>query len=197
MKLVRNLTTLGLIAIVTSVVQAQNIALNKPVTLFGTFGTLRPGAIFGPAPLANANSLVDGTYLAEGTPWQNGTVWWDAQAPGATTNSIEIDLLGVYEINFVGIQGDNNDEYRIEYLNASNVWVPGARALTMSGAGMRTRTGNIGPWIAKKVRLTGLVGDQYYSLSEFQAHGTLVPEPSSMLAMVAGLALICRRRTAS
>src|SRR6476661_5817854 len=55
----------------------QNVALGRPVTLVGTFGVLRPGSEWAPAPApAAAATVVDGVFLPAATTWTQGTVWW-------------------------------------------------------------------------------------------------------------------------
>lgn len=56
---------------------------------------------------------------------------------------------------------------------------------------------SVGPLVSKGFIINGLNGDNYYSVSEFQAFGQAVPEPASLVVLGAGaLAAACRRRKA-
>ena len=117
MKLVR---PLGLLASFVPLIASAdvNVALNKPVSLVGAFGALRPGSRFGTLPLAPAASLTDGVFLPEGRQWQTGTVWWDVNVAGGANDHIKIDLQGLFTVTSVNLQCDNNDRYRIWSINA-------------------------------------------------------------------------------
>lgn len=172
-----------------------NVALNKPVTITGEVGIIT--TIFPDAPTAPLSSLVDGVYLPEGTDWQDGTVWWDERHPGSADNLVEIDLEGLFSISSLSIQADNNDGYRIFVRDGSGLWTLRAEAGTVIGAGMRERAGDFMPFEATAFRIDAIGGDQFYSLSEFQAIGQSIPEPASLLlfaAALAGLGLSRRRK---
>lgn len=175
-----------------------NVALNKPVTITGEVGIItccfEDASTYPPAPLS---SLVDGVKLLEGTNWQDGTVWWDERHPGSADNLVEIDLEGLFSISSLSIQADNNDGYRIFVRDGSGLWTLRAEAGTVIGAGMRERAGDFMPFEATAFRIDAIGGDQFYSLSEFQAIGQSIPEPASLLlfaAALAGLGLSRRRK---
>jgi hypothetical protein len=178
----------------SSMASAQNIAAGAPVSLSGTFGTLRSGAVWSPGPLANASSVTDNVFLSEGSVWQTNTVWWDAFATGAASNRITIDLLGLYEVTGVTLQGDDNEQYNFEYLDSTNNWVAGGFVPVAGGGGLRTRSLTSTSWMASKIRISASGGDGYYSVSEFQAQGRAVPEPTTLLAMSIGSMLLVRKR---
>ncbi|MCC6685944.1 MAG: hypothetical protein IT205_03005 [Fimbriimonadaceae bacterium] len=154
---------------------SANVALGKSVTLQGTFGTLRPGSIFSPTSLASPTSVTDGFMPNEATAWQANTVWWDAQASGAGSNKVIVDLGGMFTVNRCVLQGDNGDSYLVEAQLTDNSWVPFATLGFVTLGGMRYRdSGLVSPVSAKAFRISASGGDQYYSISEFQA---LEPAP--------------------
>jgi len=178
-----------------------NVALGKPVTITGEYGVISPDGLaagwgdsttFPPAPLS---SITDGTYLAEGTHWQQGTVWWDERNGGSANNIIEIDLQGLFRIELLSLQADNNDRYQINYRNAGGVWTGYGFFGEFGGPGMRERQGIILPFEATAIRIDAFAGDGYYSVAEFQAIGTSIPEPGTLALMAFGLSgLLLRRR---
>lgn len=174
----------------------QNIVLNKPVTLHGTYGVLRPGSPWSTNPVAAASTLVDGVFLDEGHLWNDGTIWWDAGVPASEDNYIEINLGGQYVFWEAWLQADNNDRYDIHRRDFAGNWVSWATAATAPSPGMRTRYGNFSPlyWEATAFRIYGSAGDRYYSVSEFQVTGAPVPEPATLLLGGLGLAAAWRSR---
>lgn len=177
----------------------MNIAQGKAVSLNGTFFSGGTGV--------DASTLVDDVFLARGTQWQTGTVWW----VGATgPQSITIDLNGIFKISSFVVQADDNDAYRLLYLDGSdNTWktawdVPNFDAL---GWGMQTRPNpedNLerftlaNPITTSALKFMAVSGDNLYSVSEIQAFGAAVPSPSALVALtgmgVVGLIAIARRR---
>lgn len=126
------------------------------------------------------NTLVDGSFLARGTYWQTGTVWWTGTDP-----AFQIDLAEQYVLTGARIQGDDNDSYLFEYLDASDgqwktLWnVPNYDSRI--GGGMITRPdfgftdGNqwheFSPVTTDMVRVRATGGDNNYALSEIQLRG--------------------------
>ena len=152
-------------------------------------------------PAASLSTITNGIYVAEGTDWQTGTVWWNenANAAGAPSpalnNIIEINLNGLFLINFLSIQADNNDAYGIWVRDQNGVWNGLATAFPFGGPGMRERAGGFAPFLATAFRIDAFDGDGYYSLAEFRAVGEAVPEPASLLLFgTSGVALLARRR---
>jgi hypothetical protein len=151
----------------------SNVALNQPITLNGTFGSLASQAV----------TVDDGIFLAEGTLWTSGTVWWHGTSPEVIIN------LGMdYVIDKFKIQADNNDTYAIHAFDGgSEVYV--ANFPTYGLGGMRTRpVYNIAtPIVCDRLIFQATGGDNSYSVSEIQAFGSPVPVPSSLLLLGSGL----------
>lgn len=167
---------LGVGAAVLTTVQAGNVALNKPVSLNGTFGS--------PLLAATAN---DGLFVAQGTSWTDGTLWWTEGASAGAT--VEIDLEGTFVIESLVVQADDNDAYLLEYYDPSDLswktaWdVPNADFVNgVNVQGMQTRPNPEDPTepyllgspiLASKLRFSGkaLESDRLFSVSEIQAYG--------------------------
>lgn len=180
-----------------------SITLGKSVTLNGIYGTLRPSSGWDPSlPVASAASLVDGVFNPAAQVWQVDSVWWDATQPGSENNSIEIDLMSNYVIDSFIVQADDNDAYRIEYLDAANNWLTAYDIPIIGGFGLQTRPNpadntevfTLGsPVITNRLRFTAVSGDGFYSVSEIQAFGaSVIPEPSMLAiwSLLGGLGMV-------
>lgn len=181
-----------------------NVAEGKSVTLNGTYGVLTNLCCgWDPTdPVAPAATLVDGAFLPASTIWQNGTVWWDATTPASANNSVEIDLGGIFELIGLIAQADDNDTYRIEYLDGIN-WVTAWDIPFAPGAGMQTRPNAANnaemfalgtPIQTSRLRFTATGGDGFYSVSEIQAFASPIPEPATVALLALGLCPVLGRR---
>jgi hypothetical protein len=161
-----------------------NVALDKTVTLNGSFGA-------DGGSLAPASSLTDGAFAAEGTVWNQGSVSWDTGSAAQANNSIEINLAATYAITHFTIQADNNDNYQVQYLN-NGVWTTAWNVDTSATHGLVTRDSGSLPVIeTDALRIVQVGGDQKFSVSEVEAFGaSVVPEANTTAMMAAGLGLL-------
>jgi hypothetical protein len=164
---------------------ATNVALGKPLVLNGDYGVLVNNCCgWDPSdPVAPATSLVDGTFLPVSHIWQDDSVWWDATNLGSANNSIEIDLMLDHFIDGFIVQADDNDAYRIEYLDTMNSWISAWEIPVVGGFGMQTRPNTADnaevfalptPIQTDRLRFTAVSGDGFYGVSEIQAFGVAV-----------------------
>ena len=153
---------------------SDNVALNKAVTLSD------PSSFSGAA----AATVVDGLFLPEQTYWQTG-VWWNGLTP-----NIVINLGGLYQINSLTGQADDNDTYRVSYWDfGTSSWQTAWDVPQIYSYGLVTR----GPYslptpiTTDELKFEATGGDNNYAVSEIQAFGSQVPVPPSLLLLGSGL----------
>ena len=164
--------------------QTINVALNKDVSLVGTFWTGRYGVQPG-QEVVDPATVVDGFFYPRSTWWLGGGVWWDSSMEGAENNYIVVDLQGIYPICELIVQADDNDAYILEYLGPDNKWNVAWDVPVSPSAGLQTRPNPeddlvrydvVPDFTASSLRISGGVGDGQYSVSEIQAYGFAVEE---------------------
>jgi hypothetical protein len=181
---------------------ATNVALNDPVTLNGQFFTGGWGA----GLVASPDTITDGAFFPRSTQWDQGPVWWDSTFSGG--QNIVIDLGGAFMIDSFVVQADDNDAYNLFYHNIpTDTWQLAWHIPAIGGWGMQTRpnpSDNTARYMLPATITTDALkiegdypnSDLLFSVSEVQAFGTPVPEPSTLLMAGAGLAglALARRR---
>ena len=172
------------IAQAANIVPAHWSSISRP----GGEGTLRPGSGWdvGSTP-SNAVSLVDGVFAPESQQWNTGSYWWD-ETQTVSPFQTYLGLDGTFTFNRLVLQADNNDDYLIEYWNGAT-WQSAFTAAAVGGYGLTTRdSGKLAAFTTDRFRFTALNGDQYYSMSEFQAFG--VPEAGTWALMMFGFGAV-------
>jgi hypothetical protein len=191
----RKLFALAALALASGVSSAANVALNGTVSTTGTdFGASGGWCCASLAPLS---TVTDGAFLANGTQWNVGTVFWTG-ATGA--DAVTIDLLATSVVSGITLQADNNDDYGISYRDTGGTWHTLTTISPNRSWGLDMGSATFAPVTATAFAITAVGGDGFFSVSEFQADGRVVPgvpEPETYALMLAGLgavAWVARRR---
>jgi len=158
-----------------------NVALNKPVTLNGSYPIYQyPGGNLcgSTPPQAAAATVVDGLFFTEMTCYQSGGVYWHTLG-----NNITIDLAGTFRISSAIVQADDNDTYTLQYRDTAGVYrdwwnIPtaGTFGLITRPNGNQTTRQSLASVLATGLRFLAPVGsgDGEYAVSEIQAYGAPV-----------------------
>lgn len=171
----------------------DNVAYLANVTTYGAGIGDSAGASWG-GGMARLDSVTDGAFNPIGQQWNFDSVYWSGTASGVT-----ITLAHAALVSRLVIEADSNDDYHIEFLDRDQVW-QGLTTVDMDAypAGQNLYGGPLAtPVVARAFRISAS-GDNHYSIAEFQAMGSWVaeddplpvPEPSTYLMLVAGLALL-------
>lgn len=158
-----------------------NVALNSNVTLNGSFF----GSGWGSGWTVSKDTIVDGTFLPRSNQWDRGPVWWDSR--DGQSRSIDINLNGVYKIESLIVQADDNDAYILKYYDLnSNTWQTAWNVPNYDGYGWGMQTRPIpsndnerfilsSPITTNALKIEGNMGsgDRLFSVSEIQAFGSL------------------------
>jgi hypothetical protein len=181
-----------------------NVGFNKPVTLNGAFPvyTYPGGPLCGTDPPQPSASIVDdGMFFLEQTCYQSGVYWHTA------SNSIDIDLLGVFQIDSAIVQADDNDIYTLQYRDISGVyhdwWNIGPLGtfglITRPNSANQSQQQGLTPVVATGLRFLAPPGsgDGEYAVSEIQVFGSPVPEPATHSLAVLACFIAAVRKAAS
>lgn len=178
MKIDQSLFVLA-VSVATVPALAQNVALNKPVTVISGAGSLL-------SPTPSLGVVTDGVFLAEATaygsgPAQAGAIRWNTNIAGHAT--IEIQLGGLHTIDGIIVQADDNDSLEVKYLAENGSFQPLFVVPSISvGFGFRTRPNanqvtyaSLTPVNTTTIRVTSAFGDGFFGISELQLSGFPAP----------------------
>jgi hypothetical protein len=162
-------------------VLAENVALNKPVTIVAGAGSLL-------APTPSFGVVTDGAFLPEATPYSGvpadlGSIRWNSFVAGHAT--LEIQLGDFFTIDGIIVQADDNDSLEVTYLAANGTFQPLYSVPFISvGFGFLTRPDSsqatyapLSPVTTTTIRVTSASGDGFFGISELQLSGSPATAP--------------------
>ena len=165
---------------------ATNVALGSTVSLTGTdFGDSGGWCCGGPGSLASPSTVTDGALLPTNTQWDIGTVFWTTLVLDADTITVTLPTPAI--VSRIDLQADNNDDYGIRYRDVGDNWHDLVVISPNRSAGMEMGSANFADITATAFTISAVGGDNFYSVSEFQAIGTPVPEPATYALVLLGL----------
>jgi hypothetical protein len=147
---------------------AQSGSGQQPATPC-TVHNLVPGALISGTGIQGVQRTTqDSRLAAEGTTWNSG---FGVTLHDASTQMV-FDLRAPQQVQYLVLQGDNNDQYPVEGSLDGRDYRPLWTAESVeTGAGLRTRFAMLSKLEpVRYLRVHGSGGDGYYSLSELRAY---------------------------
>lgn len=183
--------------IIASMTKAPTMAATTNVASGATV-SLEGGPFFitgqgsGSNEVVSASTIVDGIFLPRNRDRDRGTVWWDSVS--TSSQYIRIDLQTTAVIESLIVQADDNDAYRVYYLDPESLtwklaWdVPNYDTY---GWGMQTRPNPAADReahnldhaiVTNALKIEGVLADSdgQFAVSEAQAYGRWVTPPPSI-----------------
>ena len=184
-------TAIAPMATAPAAAATTNVASGAAVSLEGgPFFITDQGS--GSNEVVNAGTVVDGVFLPRNRVRDRGTVWWDSISTSG--QYIRINLQTAAVIESLIVQADDNDAYRVYYLDPGSLtWKLAWEAPNYDtyGWGMQTRPNPANEAQAYKLgqeittsalKIEGVLtdGDGQFAVSEVQAYGRWVIPPASV-----------------
>ena len=170
----------------------SNVALGGAVDLAGT--GFADSGYWGNSNFAAPSSVTDGNFLPLNQQWNTGTVFWSG---AYAADRVTITLPTPSVVTHIDLQADNNDDYSVVYQDVRGLWYELVTISPNRSYGMEMGSATFPAVTATAFAILAVGGDGYYSVSEFQAFGTPVPEAGTLALMMmglGGLALTARHR---
>ncbi len=129
---------------------------------------VRRARVSGTGLSGTASRVQDGSLVLEGSMWNVPAA---VQLQG-TTGNLVVDLGVERSVQFFALQGDDNDQYLVEgSSNGTSYRLLWTAPPATTGPGLRSRWAMLPkPASARFLRVRGMGGDGFYSLSELRAY---------------------------